>query len=50
MKEVYFDKDDHYFFHLYDDEDEDEDEEHCVPLHRIKEVFCNDELIEHREH
>lgn len=46
MKEVCFDKNDHYFFHFYDDEGE----EHSVPLHRIKEVFRNGELIWHREH
>lgn len=46
MKEVCFDKNDHYFFYFYDDEGE----EHSVPLHRIKEVFRNGELIWHREH
>lgn len=46
MKELYLDKDDHYFFHLYDEDGE----QHNIPLHRIKEVFRNDELIWHREH
>jgi uncharacterized protein (UPF0248 family) len=46
LKELQFDKNDHYFFHFLDDEYE----EHCVPLHRIKEVFRNGERIWHREH
>jgi len=46
LKELYFDKNDHYFFHFQDDEYT----EHSVPLHRIKEVFRNGELIWHREH
>jgi len=46
LKEVHFEQNDHYFFYFHDDEDQD----HSVPLHRIKEVFRNGELIWHREH
>ena len=46
MKEVYFERSDNYFFHFHDTEGE----EHSVPLHRIKEIFRNGELIWHREH
>ena len=41
-----FDIHDHFFFHYYDENGE----EHDVPLHRIKSVYKNGELIWHREH
>ena len=46
LKAIQLDQNDHYFFHFYDDNDE----EHSVPLHRIKQVYRNGELIWHREH
>ena len=46
LKEIQFDQQDPYFFHFYDEEGE----EHNVPLHRIKSVYRNGELIWHREH
>lgn len=41
-----FDMHDHFFFHYYDEEGEG----HDVPLHRIKSVYKDGELIWHREH
>ncbi len=46
LQEIYFEKSDHYFFHFLDKYGE----EHGVPLHRIKEVTRNGELVWHREH
>ena len=42
----FFEPDDHFAFDLTDDEGE----LHSIPLHRIKQVFRNGELIWHREH
>ena len=41
-----FDQKDHFFFHYFDQDGT----EHDVPLHRIKSVYKNGELIWHREH
>lgn len=41
MKELQFEPDNHFSFSLYDNEGE----LHTVPLHRIRQVFRNDELI-----
>jgi uncharacterized protein (UPF0248 family) len=46
LHEVFFEPDDHFAFDLLDDEGE----LHSIPLHRIKQVFRNGELIWHREH
>jgi uncharacterized protein (UPF0248 family) len=45
LKEVYFEKDDHYFFYFMDDEGE----THNVPLHRIREIVRDGELIWQRD-
>ena len=45
MREIFFEPDDHFSFDLYDDEGE----LHSIPLHRIRQVFRNGELIWHRE-
>ena len=41
FKELDFDPDDHFDFSLIDDEGE----THTIPLHRIREVFRNNELV-----
>ena len=46
LQEVAFDRDDHFAFEFFDHEGE----AHSVPLHRIKEVYRDGELIWHREH
>ncbi|MDH3980746.1 MAG: DUF504 domain-containing protein [Gammaproteobacteria bacterium] len=46
MREIFFEPSDHFAFDLYDHEGE----LHNIPLHRVKQVFRNDELIWHREH
>lgn len=46
LKELFFEPDDHFSFDLIDEEGE----LHSIPLHRIKEVYKNGELIWHREH
>lgn len=46
LKELYFSRDDHFDFQLLDEEGE----LHQVPLHRIKDVYRDGELIWHREH
>ena len=46
LRELSFEPGDHFAFDLYDDEGE----LHSIPLHRIKEVYRNRELIWHREH
>lgn len=46
LKELIFDRDDHFDFELVDDEGV----THTIPLHRIKTVYRNGNLIWHREH
>jgi uncharacterized protein (UPF0248 family) len=46
LREIFFEPGDHFGFDLIDEEGE----VHSIPLHRIKEVFKNGELIWHREH
>jgi uncharacterized protein (UPF0248 family) len=46
LKEVFFEPDDHFSFDLIDEEGM----LHSIPLHRIKEVYKDGELIWHREH
>ena len=46
LQELHFDRDDHFAFTLVDQDGE----FHSVPLHRVKEVYKDDELIWHREH
>jgi len=46
LREIFFEPDDHFAFDLYDHEGE----LHSIPLHRVKQVFRNGELIWHREH
>ncbi|TNF97990.1 MAG: DUF504 domain-containing protein [Gammaproteobacteria bacterium] len=41
LKELYFNKDDHFDFQLIDEMGE----THTIPLHRIRQVFRNGELI-----
>lgn len=41
-----FDKQDHFFFHYFDNDGV----VHDVPLHRIKSVYKDGQLIWHREH
>ncbi len=38
---MYFDKEDHFDFEMTDDEGE----RHTIPLHRIRQVFRNGELV-----
>lgn len=45
FKAVRFESGDHFFFQVADEEGE----VHTVPLHRVKEVWRNGELIWHRE-
>lgn len=46
IHEISFLHGDHFFFHYIDVDGE----SHAVPLHRIKAVYKNGELIWHREH
>ena len=46
LRELYFSEDDHFGFQLMDSEGG----LHSVPLHRVKEVYKDGELIWHREH
>lgn len=46
FKAMGFDTQDHFFFHYFDKEGV----EHDVPLHRIKSVYQDGQLIWHREH
>ena len=46
LREIVFEPGDHFSFDLLDDAGE----LHSIPLHRIKQVFRNGELIWHREH
>ncbi len=46
FKDVRFEPGDHFAFQVADQEGE----VHTVPLHRVKEVWRNGELIWHREH
>lgn len=46
MREIVFEPGEHYFFRYLDEEGI----MHNVPLHRIKQVYKNGELIWHREH
>ena len=45
LREIYFESRDHFAFQVYDDEDE----LHNVPLHRVREVYKDGELIWHRD-
>ena len=46
LRELYFEADDHFAFDLIDHQGV----LHSIPLHRIKEVYRDGELIWHREH
>jgi uncharacterized protein (UPF0248 family) len=46
LRELYFEPGDHFAFDLIDHEGA----LHNIPLHRIKQVYRNGELIWHREH
>ena len=46
LREIFFEPDDHFSFDLIDEEGM----LHSIPLHRIKEVYKDGELIWHREH
>lgn len=46
LAELYFEPGDRFAFHLLDENGEDL----TIPLHRIKSVYRNGELIWHREH
>jgi uncharacterized protein (UPF0248 family) len=46
LQELNFPSDDHFDFQLLDEEGE----LHRIPLHRIKDVYRDGELIWHREH
>lgn len=41
LKELYFDKEDHFDFELLDEDGV----THTIPLHRIRQVFRNGELV-----
>lgn len=45
LRELYFDREDHFDFELIDQEGV----HHTIPLHRIREVYRNGELIWHRD-
>jgi len=45
LKELCFDKEDHFDFELVDDMGV----THTIPLHRVREVYRNGKLIWHRE-
>ncbi|MFZ5622232.1 MAG: DUF504 domain-containing protein [Pseudomonadota bacterium] len=46
LTELFFEKDDRFDFYLVDDQGA----THAIPLHRIKEVYRDGQLIWHREH
>lgn len=46
LAELFFETDDRFDFHLVDDQGT----THAIPLHRIKEVYRDGELIWHRAH
>ena len=46
LGDISFEAGDHFSFDLFDDEGV----QHCIPLHRIKEVYRDGQLIWHREH
>jgi len=46
LREIFFEPDDHFSFDLFDHDGV----LHSIPLHRIKEVYKDKELIWHREH
>ena len=46
LREVFFKSGDHFSFDIYDHDGV----LHNIPLHRIKEVYKDKELIWHREH
>jgi uncharacterized protein (UPF0248 family) len=46
LRSIFFEPGDHFAFDLYDHEGE----LHSIPLHRVKQVFRNGELIWQREH
>ena len=46
LKDIFFERDDHFAFDLIDIDGI----THSIPLHRIKEVYKDGELIWHREH
>ena len=46
LKALHFSEDDHFGFQFIDSDGE----LHSVPLHRVKEVYKDGELIWHREH
>ena len=46
LDKAIFDKEDHFNFSFVDETGE----VHTIPLHRIKQVYKNGELIWHREH
>jgi len=46
LREIFFEPDDHFSFDLLDHDGV----LHSIPLHRIKEVYKDKELIWHREH
>ena len=46
VREIFFDPADHFSFELFDRDGV----LHSIPLHRIKQVFRDGELIWHREH
>jgi len=45
LKELFFNKEDHFDFELIDDMGD----MHTIPLHRIREVYRNGQLIWHRK-
>ena len=45
FKEIYFDRQDHFNFSLIDEEGE----FHTIPLHRIRQVFRNGDLVWQRK-
>ena len=45
LKEIFFDRNDRFDFEMVDDSGE----THSVPLHRIREVYRNGQLIWHRK-
>jgi len=45
LKELFFDKEDHFDFKLIDDMDD----IHTIPLHRIRQVYRNGKLVWHRD-
>ena len=45
FQELYFDDEDHFGFQILDDKGE----AHSIPLHRVKELYKNGNLIWHRD-